>query len=162
MLTFISGAEAELDKQEHQRPHVHIQTRDTDALQHVKGSLQENFQRIPPFPKKARLLLQKQGRILLLIQSGPATGMIYKGGRLRQPLWVNCDMHSINYHHQRLNQYKSTQFCSEESLTSFTVQWQCCSISYISMNLEYFTLICTQYKTICFKSTVPNIGVRTP
>lgn len=49
----------------------------TDGAEHVKGSSQENFQRIPTFFQKARLLLQKQGRIL---PNAVSRGLAARGG----------------------------------------------------------------------------------
>lgn len=61
VLTFIPGAEAELDKQEHQRPHVHIETRDGTLFSMWRLSLQENFQRIPAFQRPASCSRNKGG-----------------------------------------------------------------------------------------------------
>lgn len=60
VLTFVPGAEAQLDKQEHQRPHVHIETR-VGRSSTCEGSLQENFQRIPAFQRPASCSRNKGG-----------------------------------------------------------------------------------------------------
>lgn len=60
VLTFVAGAQAELDEQEQQRPHVHIESW-TDAVEHVKGRRQENFQRIPTFQRPASCSRNKGG-----------------------------------------------------------------------------------------------------
>lgn len=60
ILTFVAGAQAQLDEQEQQRPHVHIGNW-TDAVQHVKRRRQEKFQRIPTFQRPASCSRNKGG-----------------------------------------------------------------------------------------------------
>lgn len=60
VLTFVAGAQAEVDEQEQQRPHVHIENW-TDAVQHVKRRRQENLQRIPTSQRPASCSRNKGG-----------------------------------------------------------------------------------------------------
>lgn len=60
VLTFVAGAQAQLDEQEQQRPHVHIGNW-TDAVQHVKRRRQEKVQRIPTFQRPASCSRNKGG-----------------------------------------------------------------------------------------------------
>lgn len=67
-LTFVTGAQAELDEQEHQRPHVHSEKRDGRSPT-CEGELAGKLPAHSYFPK-TRLLLQRQGRILLSLPWG--------------------------------------------------------------------------------------------
>lgn len=80
-LTFVTGAEAELDREEQQQPHVHIEKRDGHSST-CEGELAGKLPAHSYFPK-ARLLLQKQGRILLIQSTGSAMRRVDAGG------WAN-------------------------------------------------------------------------